>query len=308
MNIVFYVMAIIILILIIGFISLKYYLSTKYVINIIINDSSNISDPLINECFYNHKIHIIYCKYLINGKKYNITNQINNKSQFNAINFNLPSGGVFKIGYVCYDCKKNGKKNNFVNLAGIGGDSISIPNDDSYNGQYFSTSALQNIYNEATENYDLTQNTPLYETLKNETNMIPIHSSSTQNSIFWNNLQNNNIKNNIQKSIQDSMQNSMQNSNIQDSKIADLMSMEKKINASIETNNIDLLLNDIEEEENKQNPHFINDTPFSSYVNIFIRKYPALSATNVLGGYIDPEFIPDGLYGSAKLLNEVITN
>jgi hypothetical protein len=287
-------MSIIILILIIGFISLKYYLSSKYIINISINDAG-VNDAGVNECFYNHKINIIYCKYLINGKKYNITNKIKNSNiyenshKFNAANFNLPSGGQFKIGYVCYNCKKN-NKNKFINLAGIGGDSISIPNNDSYNGIYFPTNTLQNIYNNATEYYDLTQHAPLDEKLKNGTNMFPIHSSSTQNSIFWNGTQN------IEQFIE------------QKSKIADLITMEKKINASIETNNIDVLLNNIEEDENKQNPHYINDTPFSSYVNIFIRKYPALSATNVLGGYIDPEFIPSGLYGSAKLLNEVITN
>jgi hypothetical protein len=129
--------------------------------------------------------------------------------------------------------------------------------------------------------------------------MISVHSSSTQNPIFWNN----NFQN-IGKQIEQNIDQDI----IENNKVADLISMEKKINASIETNDIDILLNNVEEEENKQNPNFINDTPFSSYVNIFIRKYPALSATNVLGGYIDPEFIPNGLYGSAKLLNEIITN
>jgi hypothetical protein len=243
MNVIFYAMAIIILILIIGFISLKYYLSKKYLINAIIDDSN----ALNNNCLNSHNINIIYCKYLVNGKKYNVTNQIKKQLKFNAAILNLPPNGKFKIGYVCYNCSdKIQKKHNFTNLAGIGGDSISIPNNTSYNGNYFSTNALQKIYNNNTKKYNIIQHTP---------------------------------KLNI-----------------------------KKINENIKTNNIDLLLNRVKEEENKQNPHYINDTPFSSYVNIFSRKYPALSATNILGGYIDPEFIPDGLYGSAKLLNEVITN
>lgn len=290
MNTIFYIIAIIILLLIITFISLKYYLSKKYVIALNIDDNTVIE----NECFYTHNVNLIYCKYIVNHKKYNVISNIQNmiknsngqKLTFNAIDFDLPPNGILKIGFVCYICKSK-KKDKFINLAGIGGDSISIPNKKSYNGKYYTTNQLQNIYDDKTGYYDLTQYVPPNEQLRNGTNIIPIHSSSTQNPVFWNNNPNFSPNTNNHE--------------------ADLKSMAKKINTAIENNNVDNLLNAVEVEENKQNPHYINDTPFSSYVNIFSRKYPPLSVTSVLGGYIDPEFMPDGLYNSAKLL-DVITN
>jgi hypothetical protein len=274
-------MAIIILLLIIAFISLKYYLSKKYMINIVVDDNSNIAD----ECFYNHDINIIYCKYMINNKKYDITKKIKNmldgeefnkfgnsdgfntsvnsggfnKLKFNSMDFKLPPNGVFKIGYVCYLCnnkrknnkqknnkqKNNEQKNNFINLAGIGGDSISIPNDFSYNGIYYPTNELQNIYNTKTQYYDLTKYAPKYEKLKNDTITIPVHSSSTQNSIFWNNpvfLENTGTwHNNI---TPQSWNNPIfLSNNAPANPIADLMSVEKKMNASVERNDLEFLLN-----------------------------------------------------------------
>jgi len=312
MNISFYIAITIVILLIIAFISLKYYLIYKYTINIDINDNSQLSAS----CFYNHNINILDCTYIHGKNKYNITEKIKNeiennntnKLTFNANKNDLPPGGKLKIKYVCYTCNKQnqgkGKKNQ---LQGKGKEkqnqlqgkekqgkekqkfiplnttSISIPNNSTYSlySDSITNTALQNKYDKLTKMYDLTGKS------KNQTNFIPVHSSSTQNSMYWNKHNNKNELDNLITYV-----------NNKD----DLNNLGKQINTSIDNNNIDILLDNIELEENKKNKYFINDEPMSSYVNIFSRKYPYSSIPSKLVN-IDPEYIIGGLRGDAKLLD-----
>jgi hypothetical protein len=121
------------------------------------------------------------------------------------------------------------------------------------------------------------------------TPFISVHSSSTQNSAYWNGENN---------SYEDQLHNIINPIN----NYADLISMEKRINSSIDNNDIDNTLNDIEKLENSMARDPSNDSPMSYVSNIFNRKYPKNSNTSILAN-IDPEYIHGGLRGDAKLLN-----
>uniref|UniRef100_A0A6C0I120 Uncharacterized protein n=1 Tax=viral metagenome TaxID=1070528 RepID=A0A6C0I120_9ZZZZ len=317
MNITIYIALIIILLLIILFISLKYYLINTHSTYIEIDDNGYIED----RCLYDHDYNIQYCNYVVDGKKYIITelfiNELkNNKSMttFNAENFDLPPNGKLKLRYICDSC--NGvdrtilddkgnpidKNGNFTNddgnpidangnLIDKNGNPIDADgNPISNKNKFANANAIQNEYNLMTEDYVADRanyNKKIYKDSPNA--FIPVHSTSTQNSAYWNGENN---------SYDEQLHNMLNPIN----RYADLISMEKRINISIGNNDIDSTLYDIEKLENSMARDFTNDSPMSYVSNIFNRKYPKNSNTSILAN-IDPEYIHGGLRGDAKLLN-----
>jgi hypothetical protein len=330
MNITIYIALIILLLLIILFISLKYYLVYTHSVYIEVDDNT----PIENTCLYHHKCNIQFCNYVADGKKYIITkllmnelnqlkinSQLNNDNQlkiFNSQKFNLPPNGKFKIRYVCDSC--NGVDRPIMDDSGnpINSQGKPIYNDDDIingqngqNGQsknkFINAATIENKYNAMTEDYvanranynrpfnksSQNQHRPFNKNSQNQkdtpTPFISVHSSSTQNSAYWNGENN---------SYEDQLYNMLNPINNH----ADLISMEKRINTSIDINDIDNTLNDIEKLENSVARDFANDSPMSYVSNIFNRKYPKNSNTSILAN-IDPEYIHGGLRGDAKLLN-----
>lgn len=285
MNITIYIALIIILLLIILFISLKFYLTNTHSSYIEVDDNA----PIETKCLYDHTYNIQYCNYMANGKKYIITKTIidalkNNKPQeltFNAETYNLPPNGKLKIRYICDTCNKIDRlpvnNNNFVVKKKASKIDKFVPN------MY----KMQNKYDDMTEDYIASRAN--YNKVDGPSPFIPIHSSSTQNSLYWNR------KN---ASQEDQLNNILNPIN----RHADLLSINKIINTSIDNNNIDNILNDIETLENSISRDFTNDSPMSYVSNIFNKKYPKNSNTSVLAN-IDTEYIHGGLRGDAKLLN-----
>lgn len=265
--------------------------------------------------------------------------QLKNNNQlqiFNAKNFNLPPNGKFKIRYVCDSCNgvdrpiidDNGNPINsegkLINSKGelinSQGNTINSKGKLINNKNTFVNAAtIENEYNEMTEDY--IANRANYRTFNKSsqnlqrpfnnlqrpfnnlqrpfnnqqyqkdtpTPFIPVHSSSTQNSAYWNG------ENDTHEEQLNNILNPINN-------YADLISMKKRINTSIDNNDIDNTLNDIEKLENSMARDFTNDSPMSYVSNIFNRKYPKNSNTSILAS-IDPEYIHGGLRGDAKLLN-----
>jgi uncharacterized protein YneF (UPF0154 family) len=264
MNITIYIAIAIILILIIFYFCFRAYLINTQSTTITVKDN----DPINHFCIYNNA-NIIDCNYLANGKKYAFTkilkkvindhqkNNFSNDSEplvFNSENFNLPKNGVLKIRFVC---DRNNKEKNKFNNKNI----------------HF----VQNKYNLLTKEYDSASY------LANQTNIIPIHSSSTQNPIY----------NNTPAYIH----------NIPlYSNIADLNQLRENIDKSIDDNKITSMINNIEKYENAMSNSFVKDSPNSYLTTIFNNKYPSWSTTSKLA-YIDPEYIIGGLRGDARLLD-----
>jgi hypothetical protein len=145
---------------------------------------------------------------------------------------------------------------------------------------------IQSEYNSIVKNYDLNYPSNYTLNVRNSTDFIPVHSSSTQNSIFW--------KERDKDPLYDLI-------TLVDHR-ADLENIGGVINKAIDNNNIDNLLNEVEVEETKKNPHYLNNNALSSYVNIFSRKYPSSAIVSKLAN-IDPEYIVGGLRGDSKILN-----
>lgn len=318
MNITIYIALIIILLLIILFISLKYYLIYTHSVYIEVDDNA----PIENTCLYQHKCNIQFCNYIVDGKKYIITKLLmdelkTNNQIFNSQNFNLPPNGKFKIRYICDSC--NGVDRPITDSDGnpINSQGKPIYSDDNIiNGpinsqgkdKFINAATIENEYNAMTEDYvanranynrlfnkgsrqqnNQTQQNNIQQQKDTPTPFISVHSSSTQNSSYWNGENN---------SYEDQLYNMLNPIN----NYADLLSMEKRINTSIDNNDIDNTLNDIEKLENSMARDFTNDSPMSYVSNIFNKKYPKNSNTSILAS-IDPEYIHGGLRGDAKLLN-----
>jgi hypothetical protein len=275
-------------------------------------------------------------------KKYIITelfnNEINTSKEnnqqmmiFNAENFDLPPNGKLKFRYICDSCNgvdrvylddndnlidskgniinDDGNIQNYINNSSGGSGSRNGGNgsrngsngsrngsNGSRNGSnggknnFIGANQIQNEYNLMTKNYVANRanyNKKIYKDSPNP--FIPVHSSSTQNSSYWNGENN---------SYEEQLYNMLNPTN----RYADLLSMERRINSSINNNDIDNTLNNIEALENSISRDFANDSPMSYVSNIFNRKYPKMSNTSVLAN-IDPEYIHGGLRGDAKLLN-----
>jgi len=338
MNITIYIALIIILILIIVFICLKYYLIRTHSTYIVADDNT----PILDECLFHHNYEMQYCNYIAGGKKYIITelfnNEINTSKEnnqqmmiFNAENFDLPPNGKLKFRYICDSCNgvdrvylddndnlidskgniinDDGNIQNYINNSSGGSGSRNGGNgsrngsngsrngsNGSRNGSnggknnFIGANQIQNEYNLMTKNYVANRanyNKKIYKDSPNP--FIPVHSSSTQNSSYWNGENN---------SYEEQLYNMLNPTN----RYADLLSMERRINSSINNNDIDNTLNNIEALENSISRDFANDSPMSYVSNIFNRKYPKMSNTSVLAN-IDPEYIHGGLRGDAKLLN-----
>ena len=250
---------------------------------------------------------------------------------FNAENFDLPPNGKLKFRYICDSCNgvdrvylddndnlidskgniinDDGNIQNYINNSSGGSGSRNGGNgsrngsngsrngsNGSRNGSnggknnFIGANQIQNEYNLMTKNYVANRanyNKKIYKDSPNP--FIPVHSSSTQNSSYWNGENN---------SYEEQLYNMLNPTN----RYADLLSMERRINSSINNNDIDNTLNNIEALENSISRDFANDSPMSYVSNIFNRKYPKMSNTSVLAN-IDPEYIHGGLRGDAKLLN-----
>lgn len=317
MNITIYVALAIILLLIIIYICLKYYLINTHSTEIKINDNS----PILNNCIYNHDVNILYCNYIVDKKKIILTKMLKNKFKtnpfiFNSKNYNLPDNGILKIRYVCDTCNgiKRGDIKNSSNSIRNSGDSIrnsgnsgdSIRNSDKnaftispseYNSFFINNNktieeSIENEYDNMTEDY--VANRANYNKKNSASNgddyPTPfnfVHSSSTQNALFWD-------TNTYEKKLENILNPNNYN--------ADMLSIGKSINSSINNNNIDSTLYDIEKIENSISRDFVKDSPMSYTTNIFNRKYPKSSKTSILAN-IDPEYIHGGLRGDAKLVN-----
>jgi hypothetical protein len=259
---------------------------------------------------------------------------------FNAENFDLPPNGKLKFRYICDSCNgvnriflddndnlvdskgniinDDGNIQNYITNSSSGnssggnssggnssggnssggnssggnssGGNSSGGNSSGGKNNFIGANQIQNEYNLMTKNYVANRanyNKKIYRDSPNP--FIPVHSSSTQNSAYWNGANN---------SYEEQLHNMLNPAN----RYADLLSMEKRINSSIDYNNIDNTLNSIEALENSISRDFANDSPMSYVSNIFNRKYPKMSNTSVLAN-IDPEYIHGGLRGDAKLLN-----
>jgi len=277
MNITIYIALAIVLILIIFYFCFRAYLIKTQSTTITIEDNA----PINNFCAYEDS-NIIDCSYLVNGKKYQLTKMLkkmiidyqkNNFSNdslgpliFNSENFNLPKNGILKIRFVCdKNNNENNKKNKF-----------------NANNIHF----VQNKYNLLTKEYDSASY------LKNKTNMIPIHSSSTQNPIY-----------NMTIPALNPRRQGVKHQNMTlYSNTADLNQLKTNIESSISDNQITSMINNIEKAENAMSNSFVKDSPNSYLTNIFNKKYPSTSNTSKLS-YIDPEYIIGGLHGDARLLD-----
>ena len=223
MNITIYVAIAIIIILIIFYFCFKQYLIQSQSTTITVADGF----PINHECLYNKKTKIIFCHYIVKGKKVLFTDMINtilsnwnseDSFIFNAEDYNLEKNGILKIRFVC-----NVLKNNFEN------------------------------------------NSP---SLRSNSPIIPINSTSTQNPIY-------------------------------SGKTNESYFLEQ-INKAKKENQLYTLLDNIEKKENNQNS--TSYTAENNYFdNIFNRRYPHTSITSKLAN-IDPEYLIGGLRGEARLL------
>jgi hypothetical protein len=241
MNITIYIALAIVLILIIFYFCFRQYLIKTQSTTITVNDNS----PITHSCIYDKHTKILMCNYLINAKKIVFLDMINKIISdwddslpfvFKSSDYNLEAGGVLKIRFIC------NKKNNFKN-------------------------SIQKKYDHMEKEY---------RAHNNNSPLIPIHSSSTQNP----------------------NKHFPQLYNYGDD-VSDFLA---KVDTSIKYNNLDSMLTDIEKNENSASNSFVKDSPNSYYSNIFSRKYPKNSVTSKLAK-IDSEYILGGLKGDARLLD-----